>query len=74
MTEDPYRILRIYADRYGQPQGLALVDTASLRDQFAMAALPALIADPESVAYPIGHAKLAYEYADAMLEARKEKK
>jgi hypothetical protein len=44
---------------------------ATLRDQFAMAALPALIFDPDSVAYPIGHAKLAYEYADAMMEARK---
>lgn len=42
-----------------------------LRDQFAMVALPALIADPDSVAYPIGHAKQAYRYADAMLKARK---
>ena len=47
---------------------------SGLRDQFAMAALPALIVDPDSVAYPIGHAKLAYQYADAMLEARKENK
>ena len=46
----------------------------TLRDQFAMAALPALIADSDSVAYPIGHAKMAYEYADAMLAAREEKK
>ena len=46
-------------------------ETLSVRDQFAMAALPALIFDPDSVAYPIGHAKLAYEYADAMMEARK---
>ena len=42
----------------------------TLRDQFAMAALPALISDPQSVAHPIGHARLAYEYADAMLKAR----
>jgi len=45
-----------------------------LRDQFAMAALFALIADPQSVAHPIGHARLAYEYADAMLSAREKKK
>jgi hypothetical protein len=48
-----------------------IAEKASIRDQFAMAALPALICDPDSVAYPIGHAKLAYEYADAMMEARK---
>ena len=50
-----------------------LRETATLRDQFAMAALPALIADPDSVDYPIGHAKKAYEYADAMLKAREAK-
>ena len=46
-------------------------ETPTLRDQFAMAALPALIADPQSVAHPIGHAKRAYEYANAMISARK---
>jgi hypothetical protein len=55
-------VLRLQIDLMGKPD---------LRDQFAMAALPALISDPDSVAYPIGHAKLAYEYADAMMEARK---
>lgn len=48
-------------------------ENPTLRDQFAMAALPALIADPQSVAYPIGHARLAYEYADVMLKAREVK-
>jgi hypothetical protein len=50
---------------------VVMVTEKNLRDEFAMAALPALISDPDSVAYPIGHAKLAYEYADAMMEARK---
>jgi hypothetical protein len=53
---------------------ISMSETLTLRDQFAMAALPGLIADPDSIAFPIGHAKLAYQYADAMLEARKEKK
>jgi len=44
--------------------------TATLRDQFAMAALPAIIADPDCVMYPTGKAKVAYQYADAMLKAR----
>lgn len=51
-----------------------LIQQVTLRDQFAMAALPALIADPDSVAHPIGHARRAYEYADVMLKARMEKK
>jgi len=55
-------VLRLQIDLMGKPD---------LRDQFAMAALPALIFDPDSVGYPIGHANLAYEYADAMMEARK---
>jgi len=53
---------------------ISMSETLTLRDQFAMAALPALIADPQSVAHPIGHARLAYEYADAMLSAREKKK
>ena len=52
---------------------ISMTETLTLRDQFAMAALPALIADPQSVAHPIGHARLAYEYADAMLSARGKK-
>jgi|GEM_PF-3149693 hypothetical protein len=43
---------------------------ATLRDQFAMAALAGLLSDPTSSG-PKGCAKAAYEYADAILEARK---
>ena len=41
----------------------------TLRDQFAMAALTTLGAQS-----PLSKARQAYEFADAMLEARKEKK
>ena len=55
---------------YEREYPITMKQVLTLRDQFAMAALPALIADPDSVAYPIGHAKQAYRYADAMLKAR----
>jgi hypothetical protein len=42
---------------------------ATLRDQFAMAALTGLLSDPTSSG-PEGCAKAAYLYADAMLEVR----
>jgi hypothetical protein len=44
----------------------------NLRDKFAMAALAGMLADP-SVVEVVGAAAGAYDYADAMLEARKEK-
>lgn len=51
---------------------ISMSETLTLRDQFAIAALPALIQkkfiSPEKIA------PTAYEFADAMLEARKEKK
>ena len=43
---------------------------ATLRDQFAMAALTGLLSDPTSSG-PKGCATAAYLYADAMMEARK---
>lgn len=46
------------------------VEIVSLRDQFAMAALTAVITAEES-SEPKTAAKYAYEYADAMLKARK---
>ena len=45
----------------------------TLRDQFAMAALPAVM-DKVGGFHPTLHAEDAYRVADAMLEARKEKK
>ena len=44
---------------------------AELRDRFAMAALTGLLADPESSMESLDWiAKVAYEYADAMMKAR----
>jgi hypothetical protein len=48
-----------------------MTETLTLRDQFAMAALTGILANDNSL--PL-QAKRAYELADAMLEARKEKK
>lgn len=55
------------------PHPISMAETLTLRDQFAMAALSALLsgrANGERTHW----AKVAYEIADAMLEARKEKK
>jgi hypothetical protein len=54
-----------------------IIRDATLRDQFAMAALTGLCAfndqiDGKTVAGPTDHAKLAYKYADAMLKQREE--
>ena len=46
-----------------------VVEVVSLRDQFAMAALTAIVV--EASVEPETAAKHAYEYADAMLKARK---
>ena len=43
---------------------------ATLRDQFAMAALTGLLANPDAAKYK-DRAEVAYNYADAMMEARK---
>ena len=74
MTEDATRILRIYADKYGQAVGMSLVEVPDMRDQFAMAALPALLARHRADVAWSEVAPLSYKIADAMLEARKEKK
>lgn len=73
MIEDAMRILRIYADKQGQAMGIAVVEVPTMRDQFAMAALPAVM-DKVGGFNPTLHAEDAYRVADAMLEARKEKK
>ena len=44
----------------------------TLRDYFAAAALQGLISTPDTGGSPGEFAKSAYDYADAMLEARKE--
>ena len=48
---------------------LRAMQTATLRDQFAMAALTGIISQSLS-AGQLSRAKLAYEYADAMMEER----
>jgi hypothetical protein len=50
-----------------------VVEVVTMRDQFAMAALPAVM-DKVGGFHPPLHAEDAYRIADAMLEARKEKK
>lgn len=55
------------------PSPISMSETLTLRDQFAMAALTGMIADPNGPDYP-SVPKKAYEIADAMLETRKEKK
>ena len=46
------------------------VPRATLRDQFAMAAMQGMLANTENMAFD-SVAPLAYQYADAMMEARK---
>ena len=43
-----------------------------MRDQFAMAALTGLLANPDAAKYK-DRAEVAYNYADAMLKAREAK-
>jgi len=52
---------------------ISMSETLTLRDQFAMAALTGMIADASGPDYRYIPQK-AYQIADAMLEARKEKK
>jgi len=52
-----------------------IVEQVTLRDQFAMAALTGFMASGDAAIGNDGPiAKLAYRFADAMLEARREKK
>lgn len=66
---DEIRALKIMSKEMAQEK--YMIEAATLRDQFAMAALTGIMADGwvDSRA-----CKRAYEIADAMLEARKEKK
>lgn len=50
-----------------------LPEEKTLRDEFAMAALTGLIANPQNMNALKQNAEAAYRYADAMLEARKNK-
>jgi len=55
---------------------ISMTETLTLRDQFAMAALTSMLAPVQDIrdGTPDRAAQLAYRFADAMLEARKEKK
>lgn len=46
-------------------------DGMTLRDYFAAKALCGILADPDAVVDPSSVARVSYNYADAMLEARK---
>ena len=50
---------------------VCMSETLTLRDQFAMAALTGVLADGFS---KVAAARIAYDIADAMLEAREQKK
>jgi hypothetical protein len=52
---------------------ISMTETLTLRDQFAMAAMTGMLSDPHGDSYQKLPTK-AYVLADAMLEARKEKK
>lgn len=54
------------------PVPISLSETLTLRDQFAMAAITGFLS-PDKNAQKV-RAEYAYSIADAMLEARKEKK
>ena len=54
--------------------GTALLEMATLRDQFAIAALTSMLSAPQELRedrFRVA-ADLSYKFADAMLEARKE--
>ena len=55
------------------PVPISMSETLTLRDQFAMAALPGLL-NKDSIDNAKLAAQVAYAVADRMLEARKEKK
>lgn len=54
-------------------QYLLMIEKANLRDQFAMAALSGIMSR-NNFPPTVSKAEIAYQLADAMLEARKEKK
>jgi hypothetical protein len=66
----PY-LLQTQTDARGQKIGDCIVPLASLRDQFAMAALSGIEFNYEMWGEPKERAERAYALADAMMEARK---
>jgi len=52
-------------------QNAPVLETKTLRDEFAMAALTGFVANPNNIAGTEESAQWAYRYADAMIEARK---
>jgi hypothetical protein len=70
--QDKDIIIQQQRDIIALMQNSMMVVNPNLRDQFAMAALPAVITVGSRV--PLKVAQYAYEYADAMLAARGQKK
>jgi hypothetical protein len=50
-----------------------VTEKVDLRDQFAMAALTGIVGHPQPLEGCAEYARLAYEFADAMLKARESK-
>jgi len=59
------------AEGYQMPAVIS--EATTLRDQFAMAALTGLLANPDAAKYSKDRTEVAYELADAMLKAREAK-
>jgi hypothetical protein len=74
MIEDKDIIIQQQQDIISLMKTPMIVVVPGVRDQFAMAALTGLLSDPERDAEPSEYAECAYEYADAMLAARGQKK
>ena len=68
---DEIRTLKIMSKEMAQAK--FMIEAATLRDQFAMAALTGIVRGTPVASAQVA-ASCAYVFADAMLEARKEKK
>jgi hypothetical protein len=76
MTDDDNTFVRPAPGDWGIPLSSLTYEIATMRDQFAMAALTGLLANPKLAPTVLQKGaswfdKNAYEYADAMMEARK---
>lgn len=72
--EYPINELTKFAARQNATRKPAVPKAATLRDQFAMAALAGLLASPDSAGKPEDFARWAYRNADAMMAERERQK
>ena len=67
-----YKVLQEIAIGVSMLETDGSIDDVASRDDFAIAALNGLLAGNDHDLYKKEYAKLAYEYADAMMDARDE--